>query len=81
MKYQIFDSVTYGDGDPVVPFCLVKEFNTLNEVREFLKDKNDYYFVYDKSNNIICNTKEVIYESPDGGKTIYTKNRLNNRIK
>jgi hypothetical protein len=81
MNYKVFDSVSYGHGEPLLPFCLVKECTTLNEVREFLEDKDDYYFICDKNNNIICDTKDTLYESPDKGKTIYKKNRLNNKIK
>jgi len=47
MNYNIFDSVCYTNLDPVVPFTKVAEYDTLNEVRNFLSNSNELikYFV------------------------------------
>lgn len=75
MTYNIFDSVSYGFGEPLVPFTKVAEFNTINEVRDFLSktDKLIKHFVCDVNNNILYDTETKIYESPDNGKTIYER--------
>jgi hypothetical protein len=56
--YKIYDSVSYGDGEPLVPFTLVAKFITFNEVLEYINEdnKNIKYFVFDE------NKKEIIYE-------------------
>ena len=58
-KYKIFDSVSYGDGDPLVPFCLVKEMNTLKEVEEFLEQNKDCYFICNSDNKLLFNSLDI----------------------
>ena len=54
--YKIYDSVSYGYCEPLVPFTLIKKFDKLDEVIEFLNEitNNEIkYFVFDKNNNEI----------------------------
>ena len=85
MNYNIFDSVCYTNLDPLVPFTKVAEYDTLNEVRNFLSNSNELikYFVCDKNNNILFDSFTKIYESPDNGKTIYERHilQLNKKIR
>ena len=56
--YKVYDSVSYGYGEPLVPFTLISNFITFDEVLEFIKNnnKNIKYFIFDEKNN------EVKYE-------------------
>ena len=53
--YKVYDSVSYGYDEPLVPFTLIGEFITISEVLEFIKNnnKNIKYFVFYKNNNEI----------------------------
>jgi hypothetical protein len=55
--YKIYDSVSYGHLEPLVPFTLVAKFSTFDKVLEYINNnKNIKYFIFDENNN------EVIYE-------------------
>ena len=78
MIYKIFDSVSYGHMEPLVPFTKIAEFNTLNEVSDFLSKSDELikYFICDKENNVLFESTMKIFESPDNGKTIYERGYL-----
>lgn len=80
MKYQLWDSVSYGHMEPIVPFTKLFESNTLNDVVEHIDNINSEQtmFVSLKNGDILFNTKDVIYESPDG-KVIYKRSPLSNK--
>ena len=79
MSFKIFDSVSYGHMEPRVPFTLVETCNTFQEAMSFLKEHSDQlYFVCDEEGKILFDNQTKIYESPDGGKTIYQRNILQN---
>jgi GDPmannose 4,6-dehydratase len=75
MNYKIFDSVIYSEGEPLVPFTLVAEFDTLDEVNKFISQSDPHikYFVFNGKEEVILNEPRKIFESPDGGKTIYER--------
>jgi hypothetical protein len=56
--YKIYDSVSYGHLEPLVPFTLVAKFSTFDKVLEYINNnnKNIKYFIFDENNN------EIIYE-------------------
>ena len=71
MKYELWDMVSYGHGDPPIPFTK-------------LASDEEFYVIYYKFTEeiktrpcvIIANdtaSKPKIYESPDGGETIYER--------
>ena len=80
MKYQLWDSVSYGHMEPLVPFTKLFESNTLNDVVEHIDNINSEQtiFVSLKNGDILFNTKDVIYESPDG-EVIYKRSPLSNK--
>jgi hypothetical protein len=53
--YKIYDSVSYGYGEPLVPFTLIAKLTTFEEVLEFINNnnKNIKYFIFDENNNEI----------------------------
>lgn len=79
MKYQLWDSVSYGHMEPLVPFTKLFESDILADVVEHIYnlDSRQTMFVILKGGNILFNTKDVIYESPDG-KVIYKRSPLSN---
>ena len=80
MKYQLWDSVSYGHMEPLVPFTKLFESNTLNDVVEHIDNINSEQtmFVSLKNGDILFKTKDVIYESPDG-EVIYKRSPLSNK--
>ena len=75
MKYQLWDMVSYGHGEPMVPFSLIKESENFEYVHsEFMKMKGMGVIILDKKNTpLSVDPTKKIYESPDGGKTIYER--------
>jgi hypothetical protein len=55
MMYKIYDSVSYGYGEPLVPFTLIAKLTTFEEILEFINNnnKNIKYFIFDENNNEI----------------------------
>jgi hypothetical protein len=53
--YKVYDSVSYGYGEPLVPFTLISNFITFDEVLEFINNNNQdiKYFIFDENNNEI----------------------------
>ena len=80
MKYQLWDSVSYGHMEPLVPFTKLFESDTLTDVVEYIDNMNSEQtmFVSLKNGDILFNTKDVIYESPDG-EIIYERSPLSNK--
>jgi len=75
MKYQLWDMVSYGHGEPMVPFSLIKESENFESIHsEFIKMKGMGVIMLDKKSTFlkVDHTKKI-YESPDGGKTIYER--------
>jgi len=66
--------------EPLVPFTKLFESNTLNDVVEHIDNINSEQtmFVSLKNGDILFNTKDVIYESPDG-EVIYKRSPLSNK--
>jgi len=61
--------VSYGDGDPLLPFTLVHAAASFEEIyREFNK------LITSQPCVILLNENKCkIYESPDGGKTVFER--------
>ena len=53
--YKLYDSVSYGYGEPLVPFTLIGTFSTLNEIIKIINNNNNNikYFIFDENNNEI----------------------------
>mgnify|MGYP003113621061 FL=1 len=76
MKYQLWDMVSYGEGEPLLPFTLLKESDSFNEVYEVFSINRDMpcvIMVDNKKPTIKINKKSKIFESPDNGKTVYER--------
>lgn len=80
MNYQLWDSVSYGHMEPLVPLTKLFESDILADVVEHIENINteQTMFVTLKNGDILFNTKDVIYESPDG-KVIYKRSPLSNK--
>jgi hypothetical protein len=83
MRYQLWDLISYGEGEPLTPFTLLNESNNFTEIYiEFYKYNSEstpcVIFLSEENNK-----KNKIYESPDGGKTIFERDfgDINNRKK
>jgi len=78
MKYEIWDGVSYGHMEEMVPFTLLTKTDDLAEVRTYL-DENDTdtrtLFVTTPEGEIIIRTDKKIFESPDG-KIIFQRTPL-----
>ena len=57
-EYKLWDTVSYGDGEPLVPFTKIKSGFNLDELKRYANDtKINSYVITDKNNKIIL-TKE-----------------------
>lgn len=79
MKYQLWDMISYGEGEPLLPFTLLKESDNFTDIyNEFNNSKTPCVIILDNKKE-----KIKIFESPDKGKTIYERSfgDFNNRKK
>jgi|10_taG_2_1085330.scaffolds.fasta_scaffold42853_3 hypothetical protein len=73
MKYELWDVVSYGDGEPPMPFTLIERTNTFSEIYTKFVQEN-------KNRSCVIFLKEEkeetfnIHTSPDGGTTVYERN-------
>jgi len=97
VKYQLWDMVSYSHGEPLVPFSMVKESDRFEYIyTEFNKQKdpcvilikdmeidNDDMKCHYSGLPSVKSYSSKIYESPDGGKTVYQRNAgdYNNKVK
>lgn len=51
--YRVFDSISYGHMEPLVPFTLIETFDDLKTALEYIKNLDDIYFIIDSNNHII----------------------------
>ena len=74
MKYQVWDSVSYGHMEPLVPFTKLFESEELKEAVEFVESYDDkvVLFVTYDDGRVLFDTTMSIFESPDG-KIIYKR--------
>ena len=56
--YEVWDAVSYGYGEPLVPFRQVGVFDTLQQVQTFVDSNASVYFVLDENMNILFQTDE-----------------------
>tara|TARA_R110002020_G_scaffold381800_1_gene592690 strand:- start:1255 stop:1512 length:258 start_codon:yes stop_codon:yes gene_type:complete len=83
MRYEIWDSVSYGEMEPLTPFTKIYESDELKNVVSYVEnsDSKTTLFVTLENGTILFDTTMSIYESPDG-KIIYKRGLLsNNKIK
>lgn len=77
MKYQLWNMVSYGKCEPLQPLTLINESDSFEEIyNEFnKKTKQEIPCVIFIKNELLVNENKTrkIYESPDGGKTIYER--------
>ncbi len=86
MKYQLWDMISYGEGEPLLPFTLLKESDSFDEVYdEFNRNRGTPCVIIldNKKPKIKINKESKIFESPDNGKTVYERSfgDFNNRKK
>jgi len=88
MKYQLWDMVSYGVGEPLLPFTLLKESDTYDEVYELFKINTEkqnpcVIVLNNEKQKIKIDKKSKIFESPDNGRTVYERyfGDFNNRKK
>ena len=64
MNYKIYDSVIYGAGEPLVPFSVIEEFDTLDKVKSFLETSNPLikYFVFYGNDEITFDKEGIIHK-------------------
>jgi len=81
MKYEVWDAVSYGEGESLAPFTKQFESDQLNSAVNFV-DENEkklgVLFVVDEATNILFDSRAKIYESPDG-KLVFQRNQLSNK--
>ena len=87
VKYQLYDMVSYGDGEPMIPFSVIKESDNFERIySEFKKQKDPCVICFKTINSELKEDDSKtpkVYESPDGGKTVYQREEgdYNNRVK
>jgi len=76
MKYQVWDTVSYGHGEPLVPFTKLFESDILNKtvtyVDENVNEDGPVLIVTRENGGKVFDTTMSVYESPDG-KGIYRR--------
>jgi hypothetical protein len=63
MNFKIYDSTVYSYGECLAPFTLIKEYNTFDDVNQFLSQSNPeiVYFISDEKNKkFFITSQEVI---------------------
>lgn len=80
MKYQLWDSISYGHMEPLGPFSKLYESDILSDIIKHIDniDSEQIMFVILDTGDILFKTSDVIYESPDK-KVIYKRNPLSNK--
>lgn len=80
MKYEVWDSVSYGHMEPLVPFTKLFESEILTDVVNFIENKGmkQMLFVCSVDGNILFRNTDFIYESPNG-ETVYKRSVLSNK--
>ena len=81
MKYEVWDSIGYTEGDPLMPFTKLYESDKLDEVVKYAEDNvkvETILFVTLNNGTILFDTSMSIYESPDG-KVIYKRMPLSDK--
>lgn len=80
MKYQLWDSISYGHMEPLVPFSKLYESDILSDVVKHIDniDSEQIMFVILDTGDILFKTSDVIYESPDK-KVTYKRTPLSNK--
>jgi len=86
VKYQLWDMVSYGDGESMVPFSVINESDNFENIYGKFKNQKDPCVILIKEDEIEKNNDHChysglpsvksynkIYESPDGGKTVYQR--------
>ena len=76
MRYQLWDMISYGNGDPLTPFTLLKESLIFDDIyTEFNNRKNPCVIILKEvSENLEVDKKSKIYESPDKGNSVFERN-------
>ena len=81
MKYELWDVTVYGEGEPPVPFTLLNKSDDFSEIyyefQKTAKDRPCVIFLKTDSAvepvSAIRPSEKKIYESPDGGETVYER--------
>ena len=66
MKFKIYDSVSYGHMEPLVPFTKVNETDDYLEAVEFISTNPSPHFIVIDGSTIIYDPNVQILESKDG---------------
>lgn len=77
-KFRLWDTVSYGHMEELMPFIMILEHDKLQEVySEYIKQNEINpgmcFVITDEENNIVIDGRQFIYESPDNGVTIYRR--------
>lgn len=78
MKYKIWDTVSYGEMEPLTPFTMLFESNNINEIKNYIDEyENSAILIVTMDGEILFNTLEKIYESD--GKDIFERKIMSNK--
>lgn len=82
MKYELWSVISMTEGESLQPFCKLDESDDFQKIYEtFMKnmEAKELSVIVANKEQIpsLHKTNEKIYESPDGGKTIYERTCLN----
>lgn len=80
MKYELWSVISMTEGEPRIPFIKLKESDNFEEIfMEFNKTVDTCVIVANKEQiPEKYLTDEKIFESPNGGKTIFERTMLKN---
>ena len=71
-EYRVWDTVSYGYGEPLMPSTQVAVFNTLQEVQRYVnKNNSDQFFVLDESMVMLFKVDNGLVDSQ-----IYSRNGI-----
>ena len=78
-RYAVWDTVSYSHMESLMPFCMLYTSDSLSAAYKLYSaranaNKDSAFIVTDQhTNDIIIDGRTLIYESPDAGKTIYSR--------
>lgn len=79
MKYKVWDTVSYGHCEPLVPFTCIFTSNKLEDIRQFIDIKDDEIYAITVNDTLMGYSNDKIFERV--GNNIYERNRFSDKRK
>jgi hypothetical protein len=57
MKYSVWDSISYGSGEPLTPFTKLFESENLNDIINFIDEDNNNIIMF------VCENNKILFDT------------------